>query len=384
MNRFPYRILFLCIFLPPLCYILTIQGLESYWQRRESERLNRIIVQDQEALYEGRYSLVEEINRNIGKYLSESLKYRLGVRARILVKTGDNRILYPVAELEPGTAGTEDDPLDAAHYMAVATENYRLLNEGLVVSLNLKVAHNSWISNSILLVYLLAAALVLRAFVRRGMRRVEALEADRRAVIERLSGQLDQTRGALKEIEAKQNGYLRRIEHLSKDKEGLSKDVDALLEEMEELETGLQSQKDLKEELEQEALRLREELDRLREKTRHPRKRQKQAAAAAKRFRVLYKNLTFTERALTGFSGLTGEFQLKAEEVIQHLDRDDSLVSVRRKVFGKGGKMNVLEVDFSYSGRLYYQKDTRGRITVLAIGTKNTQEQDLAYLESIR
>ncbi|MBW2102621.1 MAG: hypothetical protein JRH05_08075 [Deltaproteobacteria bacterium] len=46
--------------------------------------------------------------------------------------------------------------------------------------------------------------------------------------------------------------------------------------------------------------------------------------------------------------------------------------------------MNVLEVDFSYSGRLYYQKDTRGRITVLAIGTKNTQEQDLAYLESIR
>ncbi|MBW1922177.1 MAG: hypothetical protein JRF59_04350 [Deltaproteobacteria bacterium] len=384
MNRFPYRILFLCIFLPPLCYILTIQGLESYWQRRESERLNRIIVQDQEALYEGRYSLVEEINRNIGKYLSESLKYRLGVRARILVKTGDNRILYPVAELEPGTAGTEDDPLDAAHYMAVATENYRLLNEGLVVSLNLKVAHNSWISNSILLVYLLAAALVLRAFVRRGMRRVEALEADRRAVIERLSGQLDQTRGALKEIEAKQNGYLRRIEHLSKDKEGLSKDVDALLEEMEELETGLQSQKDLKEELEQEALRLREELDRLRAKTRHPRKRQKQAAAAAKRFRVLYKNLTFTERALTGFSGLTGEFQLKAEEVIQHLDRDDSLVSVRRKVFGKGGKMNVLEVDFSYSGRLYYQKDTRGRITVLAIGTKNTQEQDLAYLESIR
>jgi len=384
MNRFPYRILFLCIFLPPLCYILTIQGLESYWQRRESERLNRIIVQDQEALYEGRYSLVEEINRNIGKYLSESLKYRLGVRARILVKTGDNRILYPVAELEPGTAGTEDDPLDAAHYMAVATENYRLLNEGLVVSLNLKVAHNSWISNSILLVYLLAAALVLRAFVRSGRRRVEALEADRRAVIERLSGQLDQTRGALKEIEAKQNGYLRRIEHLSKDKEGLSKDVDALLEEMEELETGLQSQKDLKEELEQEALRLREELDRLREKTRHPRKRQKQAAAAAKRFRVLYKNLTFTERALTGFSGLTGEFQLKAEEVIQHLDRDDSLVSVRRKVFGKGGKMNVLEVDFSYSGRLYYQKDTRGRITVLAIGTKNTQEQDLAYLESIR
>lgn len=384
MNRFPYRILFLCIFLPPLCYILTIQGLESYWQRRESERLNRIIVQDQEALYEGRYSLVEEINRNIGKYLSESLKYRLGVRARILVKTGDNRILYPVAELEPGTAGTEDDPLDAAHYMAVATENYRLLNEGLVVSLNLKVPHNSWISNSILLVYLLAAALVLRAFVRRGMRRVEALEADRRAVIERLSGQLDQTRGALKEIEAKQNGYLRRIEHLSKDKEGLSKDVDALLEEMEELETGLQCQKDLKEELEQEALRLREELDRLREKTRQPRKRQKQAAAAAKRFRVLYKNLTFTERALTGFSGLTGEFQLKAEEVIQHLDRDDSLVSVRRKVFGKGGKMNVLEVDFSYSGRLYYQKDTRGRITVLAIGTKNTQEQDLAYLESIR
>jgi hypothetical protein len=45
--------------------------------------------------------------------------------------------------------------------------------------------------------------------------------------------------------------------------------------------------------------------------------------------------------------------------------------------------MNVLEVAFSYSGRIYYQKDSQAKKTIVAVGTKNTQERDLAYLESI-
>jgi hypothetical protein len=89
----------------------------------------------------------------------------------------------------------------------------------------------------------------------------------------------------------------------------------------------------------------------------------------------------FTERAVEGFNSLTDEFQLKAEELIHRINEDDSTVSVKRKVFGKGGKMNVLEVDFSYSGRIYYQKDSQAKTRILAIGTKTTQDQDLAYLE---
>jgi len=40
-------------------------------------------------------------------------------------------------------------------------------------------------------------------------------------------------------------------------------------------------------------------------------------------------------------------------------------------------------VAFFYSGRIYYQKDSQAKKTIVAVGTKNTQERDLAYLESI-
>ena len=113
-------------------------------------------------------------------------------------------------------------------------------------------------------------------------------------------------------------------------------------------------------------------------------KKRKRTESTLKRFRVLYKNLLFTDRAVEGFLSLTDDFQLKAEEVIHRLNEDETQVSVRRKVFGKGGKMNMLEADFAYSGRVYFQKDSKGGIRVAAIGTKNTQDRDLAFLEAMR
>jgi len=46
--------------------------------------------------------------------------------------------------------------------------------------------------------------------------------------------------------------------------------------------------------------------------------------------------------------------------------------------------MDFLEITFAYSGRLYYQKDSQAGKMIVAIGTKNTPEKDLAYLESIK
>jgi hypothetical protein len=86
---------------------------------------------------------------------------------------------------------------------------------------------------------------------------------------------------------------------------------------------------------------------------------------------------------LEGFLCLTDEFQMRAEEVIHKLNEDDSQVQVRRKVFGKGGKTNVLEADFSYSGRIYLRRDSEPKTQIVAIGTKNTQKKDLAFLESV-
>ena len=36
MKQFPFKILFISIFMPPICYILTLQMLEGYFQKRDA------------------------------------------------------------------------------------------------------------------------------------------------------------------------------------------------------------------------------------------------------------------------------------------------------------------------------------------------------------
>ena len=359
MKHFPAKLLFLSIFLPPICYILTIQLLEGYFQKHETSKLNHLIIQNYEALYEGRYTVKEEINRNLSEYLGQGLKYTLGIRIHILVKTTDDRILYPSqfkkTPKDLGMGGNFSElSTESLNYIVVAAENYRLLNEGLILSITVRIKHNSWLSNSILVFYVFFFVLLLKKYISKRIREERDQEAKQKELIQRYYENLSLAESRLKEVENKEDDYLIKINRLKKDKMGLLEDVDGLLEEMERLDVGLEEQRHLKEEMELEALQLREELDRLREKEQKPRGKKKKIEATTKRFKSLYKNLTFTERAVEGFQYLTDEFQLKAEEIIHNLNEDISLVSAKRKVFGKGGKMNVLEVDFSYSGRLYF------------------------------
>ena len=389
MKSFPFKILFICIFLPPILYILTLQILEGYLQKSETTKLNHIIIRNYEALYDGRYTIKEEINRNLGEYLGRSLKYGIGIRTNVLVKTTDDRILYPAHFKDDLKDSSEEGnfselPLESLNYTEVAAENYRVLNEGLILSVDLQIKHNSWLSNSILVFYVFISVLIFQGIIKRRIRETERVEKEQKDLIRSLSGQLTHAESRLMEVGTKEGSYLDKIAELNKDKKDQSKDINGLLEEMEGLESGLKDQRNLKEETEFEVLQLKEELDRVREKLRRPKQKKKKTEAASKRFRVLYKNLIFTDRAVDGFLSLPDEFQLKAEEVIHKLNEDESQVTVKRKVFGKGGKMNILEVIFSYSGRIYFQRDSQPKTRVVAIGTKNTQEKDLAFIESVR
>ena len=331
-------------------------------------------------MYEGRYSVGEEVNRNLGHYLKNSLKAKLGVEITILVKTKDGRILYP-GGLETREEGRGGDAFRGLNYVETAAENYRILNDGLLVDVGLKIKHNGWLSNSILVFYVLLAACILRFSLKKSEAEAERKEREQQESIERLSSQLEDTSARLQGVIAKEKVYVGKIGELNEEKRDLSRDVDGLLEEMEKLEEGLREQRSSRETLEQEVETLREELLRLKERgEKRGGKKKKTSENVAKRFRLLYKNLEFTDRAIKGFMDLTSDFQLKGEEVIHQLNENDELISVKRKVFGKGGKMNVLEVDFAYSGRLYFQKNSQGRIRVLAIGTKNSQGQDLTYI----
>jgi hypothetical protein len=387
MKHFPFKILFLCILLPPVCYIVTLNGLEKYLDKRVTESVQELMIQDQQALYEGRYTIKEEISRNIGRFLAKDFKHKIGIKTEILIKTGEDRILYPSqAKLDIRSPfqeerGFAESGLESLRYTEVASENYRILNEGLILDLDLQIGQNTWLSNSILIAYIVVALAVLQTFIRRGRRQMDREEEEQKNLVQNLSEQLNQAEEKLKEVESREGEYEERISALRKDKDELARDVDGLIEELESQEAGLKDQKRIREEMAGQVALLKDELDRLLQQSR---KIKKTVEATRKRFAVLYRGLLFTDRALEGFLSLTDEFQLKAEETIYKLNQDESAISVKRKVFGKGGKMDFLETTFAYSGRLYYQKDSQARKIIVAIGTKNTQEKDLAYLENIK
>jgi len=381
MRNFPYRLLFICILAPPICYIFTLQGLEIYLQQKVANEISIIIVRNYEALFQGRYTVKEEVTRNLGEYLLEhGLRHRLGISTEIMVKTKDDRIIYP-ANLKKDLYDSSGDPSDnGMNYMDVAAENYKLYNN-LITSVDIRIKHNGWLSNSILFFYILLSLFIIKLNIRKKISEVERLEKERKDHIEKLSSKLRDAESGLSEITLKEDSYLKKIEELKKDRESLSTDIDGLLEEMDALEKGLTTQRDLREKREFELKELQDEINDLKERIQNPKKKTKLAEATRKRFRVLYKNLEFSDKAIEGLLNLSDEFQLKAEELIHRLNEDRSLVTVKRKVFGKGGKLNVLEADFAYSGRIYYQTDSQSKTRVMVIGTKNSQDQDIAYLE---
>ena len=61
MNVISFRVLFVCIFLPPIMYVFSIQILEHYLQNTRTKDLQNVIIQDFDALYNGRHSIKEEI-----------------------------------------------------------------------------------------------------------------------------------------------------------------------------------------------------------------------------------------------------------------------------------------------------------------------------------
>ncbi len=381
MKSFPYKILFLCIFLPPVLYVFSLNGLEFFLQRQIEGKIDSIIIQKETELLEGRHTVKEEINRNMSEYLAaRSFWYKAGISSSIIVKTSSNKILYPSQLSEVSDDYHKSVSAESPNYMDVAADNFKILNDRLIKLIEVRIRQNSWLANSILIFYILIALLILRFSIKKSLKSSEEQEEEQKKIIGELSEKLETYESELSSIKEKEKKYSESISELNKEKENLSSDIDELLDEMEKLEDGLTEQKELREKRENEINSLREEIENIKLKSEKPKKKNKKQESLEKRFRVLYKNLIFTEKAIEGFIPLSEEFQLKAEEIIHRINEDNSNVSVKRKVFSKGGKINVLEIDFAYSGRIYYQKDNTKSI-IVAIGTKKTQSQDLAYLE---
>lgn len=379
--------------MPPVLYIYTLQGLEFslhyFWG---SELRGRLITDPQEIL-SGRVSIREEIRKNVDAYLDSLWLVKLGPVHRVEIKTETGQIIYPPREVSDEfsfdyAVEMESIP-DRLEQIRVAQRNVEILQEGLTFSLQVRIPRNSWLANIVLLLYIFIFATILSFNYRSRMRTVENYTSRQEGELQDARQRLTAVQSRLEEATLKETSLRKQIAEQQKELDQIDRKLQSTeseaLEEMETLEELLGESLAEKQKKEDEMASLLQEVERLKsDRQVSSRKKSKQYANIQKRFKVLYKNIDFHERALHGVVQLPQDLELKAEEMVHTLNQDCSLVKVKRKVFsGKGNDLPVLESIFAYRGRIYWRKNRDARIEVMVIGTKNTQDRDLAYLEGL-
>jgi hypothetical protein len=381
MGHFSFKTLILCVLLPPVVYVGSIQLLEKSIHARYDARLAASYIGDTGRLFDGSVRLQDVIRENVNAFISSLKLSDWGVRVNVTVKTRDGVYLYPDAYDDP----TSD--IAVLDSIAVARENFRLLDEGLVKMVDVKIGHNTLISNSILLSCVFVSLMVLSLLYRRGMRLMAQEEFAKQEMIDNLSMERQESLTHLERLENQRISLSNKIEvmkeELDRERQKASANEDEMIDELVALEKKISENIAQQDQQFQEINALREKIKQF-EKESDAKARQllKGASSVRKRFSALYKNTAFHDKAIEGFVDLTEEMKIKAEEVVHQLNGDPDRVQIKRKVFGKKNRETVFEVIFAYKGRLYFRKRPANRAEVLTIGTKLTQSKDLAFLDN--
>ncbi len=386
MRFISLKLLFASVLLPPILYIATMEGvqklyLDRYLTVKYKSEIENIYIGDAEPLLKGKLRLKNTIEKNIFRFLQDKnyLKF-LGIKVRIAIITKKGHVLYPKL-IETKKEYMESDNI------RIASENLKLMDEGINIKLRLKLEYGSLLSFIILGAYIFLAMIAVYCHYKRVRARAKREESLKDTEIERL---LSAEKERLNKLDLLEKDRLRLKEKFKKTKEILKKEKDkalknedGMIEEIERLEKEIEENISLREKQREEIENLRKKIEDL-EKTRAKTDKQskKDSNIVKKRFRTLYKNLSFHDRAIKGFLSLTDDLKIKGEEVIHQLNDNPELVPVKRKVFGKKGTITVFEVVFAYKGRLYYHKKEGAQLEILSIGTKNTQAKDLGFLHN--
>jgi hypothetical protein len=377
MRFLSFKILALCILLPPILYITAALLVERYVHDRYAREIEETYIGDPQPLLQGSLPLKQAVSKNIDRFLQSKSLVALGVVIDVAVVTKNGQILYP-ADFEPAAeAPLISDPAK------VAAENFTLMNEGITVDVETRFEHNHLLSNTILITSILLSLLVLFFHYRVAARKAliedheKSLEIDR---LRKLQTENIRQLDALAQERENLQSELEVLKEISSDEQKRAeRNEDDLIEEIESLESKLERNIALQDTQHQEISTLKERIESY-AKGKRPTRKVKAADTVKKRFSVLYKNMAISDRAISGYIGLNEELKLKAEEVIHQLDSDPAAVTIKRKVFGGKGHKTVLEVIFGYKGRLYFRNTKEQRVEVLAIGTKNTQARELEFL----
>lgn len=382
MNYLSFKILIISILLPPVLYIGSILSLERYLNDRFSTQIESIYIGDTRPLFAGSVRLKDAVNRNIRQYLSSNSWLAWGVKADITVTTRQGTLIYPTFNTD---MESNFDPPDA---IKIASDNYTLMNEGLLADIVVKVELNTLLANSLLIFYILVTVMALYVYYRAGVKKSRLETREKETALEQmrnrdktLTRHLDQ----LKQEKTKLSASIDFVsEKLNQERQKASRNEDDYIEEIISLEKKLEENLS-RQKARQDAIDALKDEIRGHEKTRQKLGKQqaKSADTVSRRFRALYKKLRFHDRAINGFVQLSDDIKIKCEETIHQLDKDPKKVPIKRKVFGKKTRETVFEILFAYNGRLYYRPLKDHTLEILTIGTKNTQMKDLAFLEKL-
>jgi hypothetical protein len=362
--------------LPPVFYGVTVLGLERYLGKKYTRGVEQVCVGDTGPLFQGSVRLKDAVSGNVNHYLQQQRMLSLGVKATVWVTTAAGVVLYPApVDIDNSSLLSPDDPIE------IATENYSFLSEGLSVAVDVKLGFGRLLSNIILGIYLLLTIIVLYIVYMAGIRKTEETEAEMNENLQRLEMQAEEYSARLSELRADRE-QLEKSLQTERQKAG-SNEAE-LFDEIVELDEKLSQNLLLQEEQEREIKDLTEQIRSY--ETRHRKAiapKGKESDFVTKRFSALYKNLSIHERAIEGFCGLPEEVKIKAEEIVHRLNEAPDQVPIKRKVFSGKGRKTVLEVLFSYNGRLYFRHSKDQQVQVLVIGNKNSQSRDLEFIDKI-
>lgn len=383
MVKFRLSIVLLCVILPPLLYVSGVHLIEQYAEKQIRSDLEATYLGDTRLLLNGSARLRETIQTNIDRCLRECQWLKWGGKATVTVKTRRNTLLYPLVYDDSNLmAGNQEMPLE------IATENFQLIDEGIELSLVFKLPHNTTITNSLLAALIMPSLATLVFYYRRWSsmyHRQEKIRSSELAELNRLKEDHLTQIEAIKQEREKMARDIKQLKTaLQKEKQKADTNEEEMIGEMIALEEKIAQKENLhavqSEKIEQLQLKL-QQANNINKK--ESSRKQKTIGNANKRLKTLYKNLEIHDKAVEGYCALTDELKLKCEEILIQLNESPTSVQIKRKVFTKKNRFSVLEVVFGYYGRLYFVPKGDRQAELIVVGTKKSQQHDLAYLDRI-
>lgn len=392
MKHLSLKVIFICVFLPPILYIFSIQGLEVWLQKSWKSDLRANLITNPEAVLKGKKSLYQEIHENIDKFLKSRPTVSLGVESQILVQTQSQKQIYPRKWEQNDLFFSTKEPFPRIEQFEtqskLAKQNFEILKQDLVIKPKVHIPRNSWLAYIVLIFYIVIFSTILIYSYRFNVRQAENILNRQHQKLLNYQDLLEDAQQRLQDTCDREKDYQDQIQDLRKELRDtdnkLQSTEESALAEIEKMEEKLRENISARQEKEAEIENLKQVISNLEQGTKtQSNKKEKQHHQILKRFNTLYRNVDFHERAIEGFLQLTQDLQLKAEERIHYLNQYYDQVKVKRKIFSKKGNVTALETEFAYKGRIYWKVESDHRPQVLNIGTKNTQKKDLAYLEKL-